>query len=157
MQLDKNLLFSDDQDLSQVVAAYLSDFSVDLGVNGSAIGGGKSIKDVGRGFPVEVLCQVTETFVGATATMSVELIIADDGPLSSNVVSIAQAPGASVTVGIPVATLVAGYQFRIGGTVPPGINKRYIGLRYNIFTATTTAGTITAGLLLNKDTAMVTL
>lgn len=157
MMLDKLNLFSDDQDLSQVVGAYLSDKSIDLGVNAASVLGGKSIKDLGRGLPIEVLCQVTETFVGATATVSAELIMADDEALSSNVVSLAQSPGASITVGIPVATLVAGYQFRVAGTVPPGISKRFLGMRYNIFTATTTAGTITAGLLDTKDTALPTL
>jgi hypothetical protein len=154
MALDANLILSDDQDLSQVIGAYLSDKSVDLwnGARQTTAKGNTPVMDPGMGNHVLVVCQVTESFVGATATVNGELIMADDEALTSNVVVLQQAPGGSVTVGIPVATLVAGYQFRIGGTIPPGVSKRYLGVRYNIFTATTTSGKITAFLTRNWAT-----
>lgn len=154
MLMDRQNMFSIDQDLSQVVASYLSDYSVDFGAAVDNVLGNSPIKDVGRGQVPEILVQVIEAFVGATATVLVELVMADDAALTSNLVSVQQAPGGSITVGIPVATLVAGYKFRI--RIPGGITKRYLGLRYNIFTATTTAGTITAGLAWNLDSALPT-
>lgn len=150
MLLDKENLVSDRQDLAQVVGAYLSTYSIDLGANGTPALGGSLAADPGRAPEFDLLVQVVESFVGATATVIVELVMADDAALTSNLVSLQQAPGASITVGIPVATLIAGYQFRI--SPPVGISKRYLGLRYNILTATTTAGKITAGVVWTKQT-----
>lgn len=152
---DANLIMSDDQDLSQVVGAYLSDKSIDLWdqTRQTTAHGNTPVMDPGRGNPVEVIVQVTEAFVGVGATVSCELVMADDAALTTNLVSLQQAPGASVTVGIAVATLVAGYQFRVGGVIPAGTSKRYLGVRYNIFTATTTAGKCTAYLNKNRVTA----
>ncbi len=150
MQLDLQNLVSDQQDLSQIVGAYLSDYAIDLGAVGTPALGGSLIADPGRSPEFDILVQVTETFVGATATVLVELVMADDAALTSNLVSLQQAPGGSITVGIPVATLVAGYTWRI--SPPTGITKRYLGLRYNIFTATTTAGKITAGVVWGRQT-----
>ena len=147
-------VFSDDQDLSQVVGAYLSDKSIDLwgGARQTTVLGNTPVLDPGRGNELEVVVQVSEAFVGATATVIFELVMADDEALTSNLVSVAQAPGGSITVGIPVATLIVGYQVRLR-TVPQGITKRYLGMRYNILTATTTAGKVHAYLAKNRNTA----
>ena len=152
---DANLVFSDDQSLAQVVGTYLSDKSIDWqkAARQTTALGNTPTMDIGRGNLVEVVCQVTTAFVGATATVLAELIMADDEALTSNVVSLEQAPGGSITVGIPVATLVAGYQWRIGRSIPAGISSRYLGLRYRIFTATTTAGKISAFLAKDRTTA----
>lgn len=152
---DANLVMSEDQDLSQIVGTYLSDKSIDLWdvARQTTAHGNTPIMDPGRGNPIEVIVQVTEAFVGATATVMAELVMADDAALTTNLVSLQQAPGGSITVGIPVATLVAGYQFRLGGAIPAGASSRYLGLRYRIFTATTTAGKVTAYLNKNRVTA----
>lgn len=147
-------MFSDSQDLAQVVGSYLSTKSIDLwgGARQTTVLGNSPLFDLGRGNQVEVVVQVTEAFVGATATVMVELVMADDEGLTSNLVSLQQAPGGSVSVGIPVATLVAGYRFRLA-TPRAGISKRYLGLRYNIYTATTTAGEISAWLATTDTSA----
>lgn len=151
--MDALEVLSDGQDLSQVVGSYLSDKSIDMwkGARQTTPLGNTPMLDLGRGNPILVECCVREAFVGATATVLVELVMADDEALTTNLVSLTQAPGGSITVGIPVATLVIGYRFRIAGALPLGMTKRYLGLRYNIFTATTTAGTIDAHLC--KDMA----
>lgn len=153
---DAKSCFSDDQDLSQVVGTYLSDKSIDMW-GGSARQttpmGNTPQLDFGAGNPIQVECVVTEAFVGVGATVLVELVMADDAALTTNLVSLQQAPGGSITVGIPVATLVQKYRFRIGGTLPPGLSSRYLGLRYRIFTATTTAGKLSAYLALDRTTA----
>lgn len=151
---DALLVFSDNQDLSQVVGAYLSDKSIDLWnvARQTTILNNTPVMDLGRGNEMEVVVVVAEAFVGATATVNVELVQADDEALTVNLQSLAQSPGGSVTVGVAVALLIPGYDFRI--SLPSsGITKRYIGLRYNIFTATTTAGTVNAFLSLDRNSA----
>jgi hypothetical protein len=145
--IDALEMMSNAQDLSQVVGSYLSDKSIDLwnGARQTTVMGNTPKLDFGTGNNMELVVKVIEAFVGATATVMVELITADDEGLTSNVTSILQAPGGSITVGIPVATLIAGYEFRIA-LAPLGLTQRFLGMRYRIFTATTTAGTISAWL-----------
>jgi hypothetical protein len=147
MMLDKNLLFSDVQDLAQTAATYLSSKSVDMGTAGTIPGlGGTPVHDWGRGNNLLVYCQVVVAFTsGGSATVQAQLIQADDEALTSNVQIL------DTTQAIAVATLVAGYQFRFG-SLAPGITKRYLGMQYVIATATTTAGKVTSGLVWNKQT-----
>lgn len=148
MLLDVQNLVSDQQDLAQTAAAYLSDYSIDLGAAGTAYPGGSVYKNAGAGMPVCLLCQVVVAFsTGSSPTLVVDLVVADNDALSTNLVVLHSTPA------IAAATLVAGYQFFVGGTIPPNITKRYLGLRYTIGTATTTTGKITAGLALNLQTA----
>lgn len=144
MILDVNTLCSDAQDLAKVVGAYLSERSIDLGAAQTDSLSNTVPSDPGKS-DIEILVKVTEDFVGATGTVMVELISADDAALTSGVTSLAQAPGGSVTVGIPIATLKAGYEFKLP-ELPAGISQRYLGFRYNIYTATQTAGKITAAI-----------
>lgn len=148
MMLDALNLFSDDQDLSQAAGTYLSDKSIFLGDINTDVLGNTPPQDIGRGVPVQVLCQITETVdsVEEDATVEAQLVMADNEALDSNLV-VLQSTGA-----IAEATLVAGYQFRLGGTIPPGITKAYIGMRYLVAVHTTTAGKITAGIVETKDT-----
>ena len=152
---DANEVFSDGQSLAQVVGSYLSDYSIDMwnGARQTTVFGNTPVLDWGRGNEIKVECSVKTAFVGATATVLVELVMADDAALSTSLVSLAQSPGGSITVGIAVASLVAGYRFRVAGVLPVGLSKRYLGLRYNIFTATLTAGTIDAMLCADRSTA----
>lgn len=151
---DANEMFSDNQDLAQAIGAYKSDKSIDLwgGAAATTILGNTPPNDIGRGNEIQIVVQVTETFVGATATMIVELIQADEETLTTNLQSLTQALGGSITVGVPVATLVQGYRFRL--SMPrAGISKRFLGLRYNIFTAAMTAGKISAWLARDATSA----
>jgi len=147
-------MFSDNQNLAQVVGSYLSDKSLDLwgGARQTTVLNNTPVMDLGRGNQLEVVVQVTEAFAGANGTVMVELVQADDEALTTNLQSLQQAPGGSVTVGIPIATLVAGYRFRIA-TPRAGISKRYLGLRYNIYTTNQTAGKISAWLSKGDTTA----
>lgn len=157
MPIDAGEILSDNQDLAQVVGSYLSSKSFDLwgGAARTTINGNTPVNDIGRGNQMQLVVQVTEAFVGATATVLAEIVMADDEGLTTNLVSLTQAPGGSITVGIPVATLIVGYQFRVD--LPSfGVTKRYLGLRYNIFTATTTAGKISAYLARVRTTAVGT-
>jgi len=137
MMLDKNLLVSDDQDLSQVAATYLSDKSIDLG----------SVANFGKGEPVRIMVRLTETVTSAgAATLQIKLIEASDEALSADVVVLKE------TIALAKAILVAGYE--VVFELPVGVlGNKFIGLQYIIATATTTAGTATAGVVLDMQQA----
>lgn len=145
MYLDKQTLLSDDQDLSQAAGTYVSTNTIDLGTAGTIPHlGGTPLMDIGRGNEPDLLCQITETFTsGGAATLTVQLIQSANADLSSPTIL-------QTTPALALATLVAGYQFRL--RIPPGISARYLGVQYVIGTATTTAGTVTAGIVLDKQT-----
>jgi hypothetical protein len=146
MLLDRENLLSNNQDLAQAAGNYLSTNTIDLGAAGTPAIGGSVIHDIGRGNHVEVLVQVTETFTsGGAATVKAQLVMADNAALTSNLTILDQ------TDDLALATLVAGYQFRLR-CVPQGVTKRYLGVRYVIGTATTTAGKCTAGIVLDRQT-----
>lgn len=148
MLLDANATFSKDQDLAQVAGTYLSTNSIDLGTVGTDVQGGSPLADPGRS-PVGLLAQVTTAFTSAgAATVQLQVVMADDAALTSNLVVLAS------TDAIPKATLVAGYKFRIA-SLPLGITKRYLGVQYVIGTATTTAGKITSGLVVDVSTGSI--
>lgn len=150
MILDYTTCFSIAQDLAQTAGNYLCDKSVDVGAAGTIPGNlGGMIKDGGRGTPVEVIAEVVTTFTsGGSATVQCQLVMADDAALSSNLTVLYE------TAAIAYATLTAGYQFRLG-TIPPGLTKRYVGVRYVIAVATTTAGNVTAGIVMDKQTSPI--
>lgn len=141
MILDMQNLCSDSQDLSQVAGSYLSTNAIDLtgGTFTSPGGYGTIPRDAAKGEKLNFYVQVDETFTsGGAATLTVELIMSANSDLSSYTVL-------HTTPALAMATLVAGYQIRIA--VPcVGLTSRYLGVRYTIGTATTTAGTCTAGI-----------
>jgi hypothetical protein len=143
MLMDKQNTMSDDQDLAIAAGSVLSDNSIDLGASATDTLGNTVISDIGRG-GADLLVQVTETFVGATATLKAELVMADNAALTTNLVVL------QVSDVIPVATLTAGYQYRL--RIPVGISKRYLGLRYTVATATMTAGKVTASIITTRQT-----
>lgn len=155
MQLDANTEMSNNQNLAQVAATYLSDKSVDLlplgstGTTTDFLGGALATpSDPGKTQLMKLLAMVTTAFTSAgAATLQVNLVSADDAALTSNVTVLASTAVLAKTV------LVAGYKFLISGRLPPGITQRYIGLQYVIGTATTTAGNVWAGLVLDEETA----
>jgi len=120
----------------------LSTKSVDQFPAGTDALGNVVFKDPGAGRPIDAYVEINTTALasGGAATLQVELIMADDAALSSNVVSLLQ------SAAIAKASLVAGYRFRLG-RVPNGATKRYLGFRYTIATNDFTAGALTAALV----------
>jgi hypothetical protein len=152
MMFDVQNLFSDDQDLSQDAATYLSDKSIDLRANGTPVVGGPLSVLVGNGEPIELFCQVTEAFTsaGGNATLVVNLVHADDAALTSNLAILATA--ATITADAAGANAPAGFRIGLPRVLPTSITKRYLGLQYVIAVAATTAGKITAGLVIDRQT-----
>ena len=152
MMIDAATLLSDNQNLAQVAGTYASTNTYDLWGGSASVPtipglGGSVIHDIGRAEEPDLIVQVTTAFVGATATVQAQLFMADSADLATNPVKLQE------TDLIPVATLVAGYQFRL--QIPVGVSKRYLGLKYVIGTATTTAGNVTAGIAGDVQTTFV--
>jgi hypothetical protein len=100
----------------------------------------------GRGVPIPLMCQVTQTMLAAgaaTLTVSVET---DDNAAFSSVLTIFTTPA------IPKATLVAGYQIPLLFGLH-GINdvERYLRIQYTVATGPFTQGAISCGIPLGKN------
>lgn len=125
MRLDSQLLFSDNQAVTQTAA---SENVVQM-ANGE-------LKEVAFGNKLPLLVQVTEDFVGCTSiAVAVE---------TSETENFASATTLVATSAVPVADLKAGYKFAIG-EIPKG-NKGFMRLKYTLV-GTATAGKITAGIV----------
>ena len=128
MILDANTLFSNAQ---AITASAGSDNAVDAGAD----------RDVGGGRPVEVFAQVVEDFATLTS-LKVGLQTADDAAFAAPVTL-------QETAAIPAASLKAGYQFALS-TLPKGC-RRYLRLYYTVAGTAATAGAVTAGLVLDRQ------
>jgi len=125
MILDKENLFSDDQ---AITGTANSTNVIDLGV----------VRDIGKGVPVPVLIQVTESFNGAD-TISAQVQTDDNESFSS-------ATTLATSGNVAIADLVAGYQFPIQ-YMPTG-TERYLRIVYTFTGATApTQGKVTAGVV----------
>ena len=110
--------------------------------------GNTVLSDPGRAGKVRLFMMVNTTCVGATATVIMRLITATDAALTAGIVI------HRITDTIPVASLVAGYYFRIGPDIPFGIPStgRYLGFQWTIGTAALSAGAFTGGIAVDQQT-----
>lgn len=134
MWLDKEQMFSEKQDLVQALG--VTDDSTNILYLGDA--------KKGEGKPIEVLLQVVEDFVSAgAATLQVKMLTDIDSAF-----------GTAKTVfdsgALDKGILVAGYQLPI--RVLPNDCEEYLKITYKNAVAATTAGKITAGLVLSLQT-----
>ncbi len=151
MLMDVQNLFSDKQSLVGAVGNINGTNAIDLGVAGTIISaGGSPTNDPGRGDPPEVVAQVTSAVTSGAniATVQAQLVSADSADLLTNPTVLEQ------SAAIGVAALVPGYRFRLG-SVPPGVNQRYLGIRFVIAGEATTAGAATAGLVIDDQETFV--
>ena len=101
----------------------------------------QSVRDIGKGEPMELLITVTEAVAGATSTCDIRLVTDDNSGFSS--ATVLWSTGA-----LAVAALALGTQFKV--KLPRG-TERYLRLQYVVATANQSAGKFTAGLVLNVD------
>ncbi len=137
MYVDSLLLFSDGQDLSQSTGDFYSTKVLNLG----------STKDPGGGKVMYLVIVVDEAFTSSSSTATVKFSLIDeaDTTLDSSSVEIVSSDTLIVT------RLTLGKAIVI--PIPFGlITQQYIGVRYDIGTDTTTAGTVTAFLALDPFT-----
>ncbi len=141
MILDNYTLLSDDQDLSQVAGTYYSDI-LDLHGDGYTTSQDAPLgvtPDLGKGYPVEILAQVTEDFASGGAATLV-------ATLQTSITEAFTVPiDLAASAAFALADLVAGKNL-LPEHVPYGA-KQYLRIKYVIGTATTTAGTVTAGIV----------
>ena len=129
MITDKLLRVSTDQ---AVTTTAVSTDTVDLSV----------ARDMGEGGDLYMNFAMTEAFAGGTST-NLEVIIADNAALSSNVVVIG-ASGAIVTADLTLGKNVA---VRLNPQIA-SLGKRYLGARYTV-SGTNSAGKVTADIVMD--------
>ena len=134
MYIDYQNLFSNRQ---AVTASAVSENIIDTGrnLNGKSIG-------IGSGYPIEVVCMISETLVGVTK-LAVELQTAETEDFSDAVV-------------LQTAYLTGAEQMTAGTQAPlstlPVNCKRFLRLNYKVTAGTPESGSITAGLVLDRET-----
>lgn len=135
MIIDHDLEMSDDQTLAFNIGSAASTNVVDLVKAG-----------IGRGTPVQVLCQLTADFdsSGDTGTLQVKLQTCASEDFSSTTVYTLVDTGA-----LAQATCVKGYK-PIDCALPDNV-LQYLRLYYTIGTANGSGGTIEGGLVLDKQ------
>lgn len=150
--VDYETLLSDAQDLTNLNgASVLSQKSYDAGVPGSVPQTGATVThDLGRGGDVDVFVRVVKAFTSAssTGTLKVELIMADDEALTTNIVVL------QTSAAIIVTSLILGFQKFGFGKLPVGSTSRFFGFRYTNATDTFTAGQLHAQIGIHKDNAL---
>lgn len=143
MIFDKTLQFSNAQ---AITATAVSTDVVDLLATGRAYGHAANlVKDVGKGNPIPLHVQVVETFNTLTS-LTIEVQCDDNEAFSSAKTVLSQV--------IPLAELVAGKTASIM-CVPPGVDERYLRLRYVVTGTNPTLGKITAGVVAGSQTNAV--
>lgn len=151
MILDKNLMFSEAQDLLQTNATYNSTNILDLGAAPTVPGGlvGTVPIDPGRGHDIRFRAWVTTTFTtSASATLRVELVQSAATNLGTPTIL----PGFDTGV-LAITNLTANSIFKLPEVVSPlKTPLRYMGVLWIIGTGATTAGNASAGLLLDTQT-----
>lgn len=135
MIFSNELMFSDDQAITTTAA---STNVIDLGAAQALLGNSTAqAQDIGRGVPIPISIQVTESFAGGT-NLQVQ-VQTDSTAAFSSATTVLE----SETVA--TASLVAGYQFHIIH-LPPGLSEQFVRLNYTV-SGTHTAGKVTAGIV----------
>lgn len=134
MILDFETRLSASQDLLQSQASYYSTKAYDLG----------SADDPGAGKSIAVVFAVDTGFTSSgNATVKFEIIDEEDETLDGSSVVIAS------TDAIAYTRLTEGFKFFL--LVPAGlITQQFIGVKYTIATADTTAGRVTADIVFDS-------
>lgn len=140
MILDLLTLFSDSQAVTVDAA---STNVIDLGAPGKAAYNQVQLVRNNKGDCIPVLIQVTEDF--ATLTSLVVKIQGSVDEAFTSPIDLAASPS------IAVATLKAGYIFRMLPELPKNNIYRYIRMYYDCTGSTATAGKITAGITTAVD------
>lgn len=156
MILDKQEEFSDSQSIAFAAGNAISTNVIDTlliqkpfdinqvaGPSGQTLTGTVGTKDLGIGEPIWFIVQMDTTLAGATATLVVTLESSDVVALTTPTVHYT-----SPTLTVGNALLTAGATVA-AFLLPSGAYKRFLGVRYTIAVATTTAGNISAFLVRN--------
>jgi hypothetical protein len=147
MIFDRTTTFSDAQAITATGAVTSTD-TIDLGATGTPFGATLPIlRDIGKAGMTPCNFSVTEAFNNLTSiTVSLQT---DDNTGFTSPATIAT--GAAV----PLAQLVAGYQFAFPAELYEGINERYVRAVYTVAGTAPTTGRITGGVVMARQTNFV--
>lgn len=136
MQLDSQLVFSDAQAITATAA---STNIIDLGATGTVpYAASALVRDIGKGKPLPLLVQVVEAFNNCTSVQC-DIEVDDNSSFSSPRVVDSQV--------LLLAGLTLGAKYDGLRYVPPGVNERYMRLKYTPVGTAPTLGKITAGII----------
>lgn len=136
MIFSQQQLFSNDQAITVSAA---SSNVIDLGSPDTVLGAPYPLnRDIGRGVKIPLLIQVTVAFATLTS-LKVAIQSSDTEAFGGQVDTVLESEA------IPVAQLIAGYQFPID-SIPKGVKHRYVRLYYTVAGSNATAGQVTAGI-----------
>lgn len=146
MKFDQNLMFTATNETVVSAAGNLL-FSKSIDTQGGksvgtpAIGG--PLKNDWGGAPADlwIALVIGTAWAQAANSVTLQIVQADDGPLTTNLQVLRQSPVMTVT-GSVLAT--AGKVISFGQI--PSMTRRHLGIRLVITTTATTTGTVTAGL-----------
>lgn len=133
MILDKENLLSDSQAITVTAG---SENVIDMGADSDRIQ--EFVEKAG-----ELFCQVDADFAGGD---DLQVVVQTDDD-----VAFGSATTVYSTAAIPVADLVAGYQFRLA-QLPPHTSERYLRFNYVVTGAGLSGGSVVAGVVLDKQT-----
>ena len=138
MIMDKNTTFCDALAVNSAAGTTLEGDVIDLGA---------ASLNPGAGQPIHLVIQVTEAFTsGGSATVAFVLASDAQAAIATN----GAATEHYLTEAIPVASLVVGYKRLVA--LPQGVDyERYLGVLVTTAAATTTAGSISAFLVLDAQ------
>lgn len=142
MIMDATGLFSDGQAITATAA---STNLIDLGATGTPYGGTALVRDIGFGNRVPLVCTVTQSFNTLTSlTISIET---DDNAGFSSATTVWTSPAYTL------AQLATGAKYLLPDNLPPGVNERYVRLKYTVGGSNPTLGKITAGVVAARQSA----
>ena len=141
------MILSAEQELSNaqaVTATAVSTNTIDLGATGTVLGAPAALtRDIGRGQPIPILCQVETAFdTDEPGTISVQIITSATSTLASPTI-------VAETDALVSSTLTSGYTMSIS-CLPDKITQRYLGVRYEV-TNTVSGGTISAAITMGNQ------
>lgn len=140
MIFDASLLLSDQQ---AITASAASTNVIDLGTTGTPFGSGVALtRDIGRGEEVDLSISVVQSFATLTSLQVAVQTSPDNSTWTTKY---------SGRV-VPLAELVAGFQFKFPCCFDEGTDERYVRLYYTVAGSNATAGKITAGPVASRQT-----
>ncbi len=144
MIIDHTLVFSDQQAVTATAASTNIWDTLAVGLPYGWVAA--RTPDRGEGYKeIPLIVQVTEVFATLTS-LTVTLEMDDNAGFSSTTVI-------ASTGAIPVASLTAGYKFKLLGQIPEGATERYYRLLYTVTGANATTGKIFAAITGGNQTA----
>lgn len=159
MMFDKEATFSWKQTVAIAQGSVRSSQTYDLGAPGKIAHPPllgvepDAVQDIGLGTPVEILIMMTAAFTSlGAATLQVKLNMGTgvDGSYDINAGEITLWDSGAIAK----ATLIQGYRFPIRFISPPA-KLRYMQLLYTVAAADATGGTITAGIVNDRQSNML--